>query len=269
MGYLFPTFLVTADQIADIVACVTVAAALGLLLNPILHRIGERYIHGCHSCTSYYQDGIVWQSVSIFRTSSPPSISIALHAIAAPAAAPVTFFLRPLLPAFSRATTVLTLIFFGAVRTARLRGFIEFFPHRIFFEEPRVGAMRAFILLLRLVPTVAQRAAFAFGFTVITARTGILRLVVERRAKPVFLKEARAGARPLLVLLRRCPPLRSGACCQRLALEIAFERHSLAPVDLVERLFLAFERYLLPLVPPVQRRVLKPMPLTRIESGTA
>src|SRR5688572_22138053 len=51
-GDLGGALLVTADEVAHIVAGVAVAPAPALLLDPLLHRIGQRYVHGSHGSTS-------------------------------------------------------------------------------------------------------------------------------------------------------------------------------------------------------------------------
>ena len=96
------------------------------------------------------------------------------------------FLLRALLPALALAAVILALTVIGAVRTAGLRRVIKFFPQRVLFEEPRISTMRTLVLLLRLVPAFAQCPAFTVALTIFTARAGILRLVVERGAQPVF-----------------------------------------------------------------------------------
>src|SRR5918994_2469838 len=40
--------LIMANQVADIVAGIGVFAASDLGINPLAHRIGQRYVQGCH-----------------------------------------------------------------------------------------------------------------------------------------------------------------------------------------------------------------------------
>src|SRR6056297_3904143 len=51
-------FLVLADQVTDIIARVAEAAVMGSALDPVLHRVGQRYIHRGHRVVLRVSDGI-------------------------------------------------------------------------------------------------------------------------------------------------------------------------------------------------------------------